>query len=181
MTDDRRPIVRRPDSLLAEAKRGERGQLKIFLGASPGVGKTYAMLQEAAVRARQGVDVVLGLVETHGRAETQALMAGLEVLPRSASIIATSRTRSSISMRCWLAARTGAHRRTGPHQRRPARATSSAGRTSTRCCDAGIDVVTALNIQHIESLNDIVARITGVRVQETVPGRGRGSAPITSS
>src|SRR5947209_5168919 len=77
--DDRRPS---PDALLAEAKRGERGRLKIFLGAAPGVGKTYQMLLTAQARRRDGVDVAIGVVETHGRRETLALLDGLEVIPR---------------------------------------------------------------------------------------------------
>ena len=98
MTDRDRPT---PEALLAATRPEGRGRLKIFLGASPGVGKTYAMLEAARLRARQGVDVVVGLVETHGRAETEALLAGLEVLPRKKLDYRGQGSRSSTSTPCW--------------------------------------------------------------------------------
>ncbi len=163
---DRRPS---PDALL-EAARGEgRGRLKIFLGAAPGVGKTYEMLQTAQARLREGMDVVVGLVETHGRRETEALIAGLEVIPRRAS-----RYRDRALEEMDLDAILG---------RRPqlvlvdelAHSNAPGSRHPKRYLDvmellaAGIDVFTTLNIQHVESLNDVVAKITRIRVRETVP------------
>ncbi len=149
--------------------REGRGRLKIFLGASPGVGKTYAMLQEAAARARQGVDVVVGLVETHGRAETEALFAGLEVLPRH-SVEYRGQFLDELDIDALLAR----HPKLAlidelAHSNVPGSRHLKRWQDVIEVLDAGIDVVTALNIQHIESLNDAVARISGVRVQETVP------------
>ena len=161
-----------PESFLAEA-RGEGGRsvgrLKIFLGASPGVGKTYAMIEEARVRRRAGHDVVAALVETHGRAETAALLDGLEQLPRR-HVAYRGQDLSELDVDALLARRPGialidelAHTN-APGSRHPKR-----WQDVVEVLDAGIDVVTTLNIQHVESLNDVVARITGVRVQETVP------------
>jgi len=166
---DERPT---PESFLAAA-RGEDGggvgRLKIFLGASPGVGKTFAMIEEARVRQRAGLDVVVGLVETHGRAETAALLQTLEQLPRK-PIEYRGQTLSELDLDALLARKPGialidelAHTN-APGSRHPKR-----WQDVVEVLDAGIDVVTTLNIQHVESLNDVVARITGVRVQETVP------------
>lgn len=161
-----------PESFLAEAREeGKRsiGQLKVFLGASPGVGKTFAMIEEARVRQRGGLDVVVALAETHGRAETAALLDGLEQLPRR-PIMYRGQTLSELDLDALLARRPAialidelAHTN-APGSRHPKR-----WQDVVEVLDAGIDVVTTLNIQHVESLNDIVARITGVRVQETVP------------
>ncbi len=158
-----------PEALLATTRREGRGKLKIFLGASPGVGKTFAMLEAARSRAREGVDVVVGLVETHGRVETEALLAGLEVLPRKALDYRGQRL-EELDLDALLARRPRlalidelAHANV-PGSRHPKRWQDVA-----EALDAGIDVLTTLNIQHIESLNDVIARITGVRVQETVP------------
>lgn len=155
---------------LAETHGGAaRGRLKIFLGASPGVGKTYAMLEEAQAAKATGTDVVVALVETHGRAETAVLLSQLEQLPRR---IVTYRGRQLSEMDL-----------DGLLTRQPrlalidelAHTNTPGGRHTKRWQDveevltAGIDVYTTLNVQHIESLNDVVARITGVRVQETVP------------
>lgn len=166
---DERPT---PESFLAEA-RGEdgkgAGRLKIFLGASPGVGKTFAMIEEARVRQRAGLDVVVALVETHGRAETAALLQTLEQLPRR-QVEYRGQTLSELDLDALLARKPGialidelAHTN-APGSRHPKR-----WQDVVEVLDAGIDVVTTLNIQHVESLNDVVARITGVRVQETVP------------
>jgi len=164
--EDTRPD---PASFLPEASRGERGRLKIFLGASPGVGKTYAMLQEAAARARQGVDVVVALVETHGRAETTALLAGLELLPRK-SIDYRGQQLEEFDLDALLARRPQlALIDELAHTNVPGSRHVKRWQDVMEVLDAGIDVTTALNIQHIESLNDAVARISGVRVQETVP------------
>ncbi len=166
--DDRPP----PESFLAGA-RGEEGpgagRLKIFLGASPGVGKTFAMIEEARVRQRAGRDVVVALVETHGRAETAALLDTLEQLPRR-QVDYRGQVLSELDVDALLARRPAialidelAHTN-APGSRHPKR-----WQDVVEVLDAGIDVVTTLNIQHVESLNDVVARITGVRVQETVP------------
>lgn len=166
---DERPT---PESFLAAA-RGEDGsgvgRLKIFLGASPGVGKTFAMIEEARVRQRAGLDVVVALVETHGRAETAALLQTLEQLPRK-PVEYRGQTLSELDLDALLARKPGialidelAHTN-APGSRHPKR-----WQDVVEVLDAGIDVVTTMNIQHVESLNDVVARITGVRVQETVP------------
>jgi two-component system sensor histidine kinase KdpD len=158
-----------PDALLAEASRAGRGKLKIYLGASPGVGKTYAMLEEAKRRQSEGVDVVVAVVETHGRAETAALLTTLEQLPRRV-IDYRGRPLAEMDLDGLLARRPQlalvdelAHSNI-PGSRHPKR-----WQDVVEVLDAGIDVVSTINIQHIESLNDVVARITGVRVQETVP------------
>ena len=158
-----------PEALLA-ATRGEgRGKLKIFLGASPGVGKTFAMLEAARLRVREGADVVVGLVETHARAETEALLAGLEVLPRR-QVEYRGQMLDEFDLDALLARRPQlALIDELPHSNVPGSRHLKRWQDVMEVLDAGIDVITALNIQHIESLNDVVARITGVRVQETVP------------
>src|SRR5499427_6029573 len=162
-----------PDALLARGQEEEapqaRGKLKIFFGATAGVGKTYAMLEAAHARRKEGVDVVVGWVDTHGRAETEALLAGLEVLPRRA-VAYRGTTLSAFDLDAALA-------------RHPAlilmdelaHTNASGSRHAKRwqdvaeVLDAGIDVYTTVNVQHLESLNDVVAQITGVLVRETVP------------
>ncbi len=163
---ERRPSA---DALLeAEARRRE-GRLKVFLGAAPGVGKTYSMLTVAQARRREGVDVVVGVVETHGRVETETLLEGLEVIPRRA-VDYKGRALAEMDLDAILL-------------RRPrlvlvdelAHANAPGSRHPKRYLDveellaAGIDVFTTLNIQHVESLNDVVASITRIRVRETVP------------
>ena len=166
MTAPTRPS---PDALLKAAKREARGRLKIFLGAAPGVGKTYEMLSEGAALLAQGVDVVAGVIETHGRAETQALIAPLEVLPRR-SVEHGAHTLEEFDLDGMLARKPKlalidefAHTN-APGSRHPKR-----WQDIEELRDAGIDVMTTCNIQHIESLNDIVAGFTHVRVRETVP------------
>ena len=157
------------DEANAESEKGARGRLKIFLGASPGVGKTYAMLEEAGAVHRAGTDVVVALAETHGRAETAALLTHLEQIPRR---IVTYRGRQMAEMdldgllgrRPQLALIDELAHTNVPGARHPKR-----WQDVEEVLAAGIDVYTTLNVQHIESLNDVVARITGVRVQETVP------------
>ncbi|ELW9451269.1 sensor histidine kinase KdpD [Burkholderia cenocepacia] len=164
-----------PDQLLDKLQRDEekqrRGQLKIFFGASAGVGKTYAMLQAARQRVQEGVDVVVGIVETHGRAETAALLDGLDVLP-PARIDYRGRPLAEFDLDGALA-------------RAPqlilvdelAHSNVQGARHLKRwqdvyeLLDAGIDVYTTVNVQHLESLNDVVGAITGIRVWETVPDR----------
>ena len=171
MSDSRLSDPLRPsaDALLHTARQEARGRLKIFLGAAPGVGKTYEMLQEAGARLREGVDVVVGVVETHGRQETQALLPGLEIIPRRIRDH-QGHALSEMDIDAVL-------------QRRPslvlvdelAHTNADGSRHPKRYMDVeellaeGIDVFSTLNIQHVESLNDVVARITGIRVRETVP------------
>jgi len=160
-----------PEALLATAAREHRSRLKVFVGAAPGVGKTYAMLQAARELAREGVDVVAGVVETHGRIETQALLEGLEILPRQV-VEYRGHELEEMDLDAVLArhpqvvlvdelAHTNA-----PGSRHPKRWLDV-----EELLDAGIDVYTTVNIQHLESLNDVVAQITGVPVRETVPDR----------
>jgi two-component system sensor histidine kinase KdpD len=168
--NERRPD---PDALLALAReeeaRARRGRLKVFLGASAGVGKTFAMLVEAHERRRAGTSVVVGVVETHGRAETQALIQDLEVLPRhpveyrGATLLefdldgALAR-RPSLLLVDELA-----------HTNAPGSRHAKRWQDVEELLDAGIEVYTTLNVQHLESLNDVVAQITGVVVRETIP------------
>ena len=159
-----------PEALLEAARRENGGgRLKIFLGAAPGVGKTYEMLQSAHAKTKAGVDVVVGVVETHGRLETQALLHGLEILPRKA-LAYKGQTLDEMDLDGLLARRPKiaivdelAHTN-APGSRHPKRYMDV-----EELLDNGIDVYTAVNIQHIESLNDVVAQITRVRVRETVP------------
>ena len=163
---ERRPD---PDALLALTGKQGRGSLKVFLGAAPGVGKTYAMLQAAHRLKADGVDLVIGLVETHGRSETMALLEGLEVLPRRL-LDYRGRLMKEFDLDAALVRRPKlivvdelAHTN-APESRHPKR-----WQDIEELLDAGIDVWTALNIQHLESLADIVSRITGIGVRETVP------------
>jgi len=158
-----------PDALLALAKKEGRGHLKIFLGAAPGVGKTYAMLSAARAEKLSGRDVVAGLIETHGRRETEQLIEGLEVLSR-ASIIYRNQVMKEFDLDAALARRPElllvdeyAHTNV-PGSRHPKR-----WQDIDELLAAGIDVWTTLNIQHLESLNDVVLKISKVRVRETVP------------
>ncbi len=159
-----------PDALLKVAARGNgRGRLKIFLGAAPGVGKTYEMLATAQARRREGIDVVVAVAETHGRAETQALLDGLDTVPRR-RLDYKGRVLEEMDLDAVLARRPGlalvdelAHSNV-PGSRHPKRYLDV-----EELLAAGIDVFTTLNIQHVESLNDVVVRITRIRVRETVP------------
>ena len=158
-----------PDALLALAKKEGRGHLKIFLGAAPGVGKTYAMLTAAQTEKSGGRDVVAGLIETHGRRETEQLIAGFEVLPRK-PIVYRNQVMKEFDLDAALARRPSlllvdeyAHTNV-PGSRHPKR-----WQDIDEILAAGIDVWTTLNIQHLESLNDVVLKITKVRVRETVP------------
>jgi two-component system, OmpR family, sensor histidine kinase KdpD len=157
------------ESLLARAKAEGRARLRVYIGAAPGVGKTYQMLEDAHELKRQGMDVVVGFVEAHGRADTLAQIRDLEQVPLR-RMEYRGVTLQEMDVESILA-------------RRPAIAvvdelahTNAPGSTHQKryedvlaLLDAGIDVITAVNIQHIESLNDVVASTTGVRVRETVP------------
>jgi two-component system sensor histidine kinase KdpD len=169
---DQRPD---PDQLLArvqaEEPRTARGKLKVFFGAAPGVGKTYAMLEAARKAGKEGADVVVGYIEPHARSETQALVLGLDVLPRREveyrgaklydfDLDAALALRPQLLIVDELA-----------HTNAPGSAHAKRWQDVEQLLDAGIDVYTTLNVQHLESLNDVVAQITGVTVRETIPDR----------
>ena len=162
-----------PDALLnrvrAEEARQLEGKLKVFFGANPGVGKTYAMLEAAQEQRRDGVDIVIGIVETHGRSETEALVNGLEVVPRRVvdyrgtvlqefDLDAALVRRPTIILIDELA-----------HTNAPGLRHAKRWQDVQELLKAGINVYTTVNVQHLESLNDVVVQITGVRVRETVP------------
>jgi two-component system sensor histidine kinase KdpD len=168
MTSDepRRPD---PDALLAAAAQPGRGRLKVFLGMSPGVGKTYEMLRAARKRKAEGGDLVVGVVESHGRKETQSLLRGLDVMPRR-PLDYKGRTLLEFDIDAALERRPElllvdeyAHSN-APGSRHPKR-----WQDVDELLAAGIDVWTTLNVQHLESLVDVVWKITGVRQRETVP------------
>jgi len=166
---------RDPDALLRqvteEERRAQRGKLTIFFGAAPGVGKTYAMLEAARSERDQKRDVVVGIVETHGRYDTAALTLGLEMLPRrkeehrgvvleELDIDAALARKPGLVLVDELA-----------HTNAPGSRHAKRWQDVEELLDAAIDVYTTLNVQHIESLNDVVAQVTGVVVRETVPDR----------
>ncbi|PTB22054.1 two-component system sensor histidine kinase KdbD [Trinickia symbiotica] len=164
-----------PDALLDKLQREEekqrRGRLKIFFGASAGVGKTFAMLQAARRRKEEGVDVVVGVAETHGRKETLALLEGLEIVA-PAKLEYRGRLLAEFDLDAALARKPGlilidelAH--SNVHGSRHLKRWQDVH----ELLDAGIDVYTTVNVQHLESLNDVVGQITGIRVWETVPDR----------
>lgn len=163
---DHRPS---PESLLAKLKEGEQSRLRVYIGAAPGVGKTYQMLEDAHALKRQGVDLVIAVVETHGRAETAALIEGLERVPlrrieyrgvtlEEMNLEAVIARRPAIAIVDELA-----------HTNVPGSKNRKRYEDVLELLGAGISVISAVNIQHIESLNDAVARTTGVRVRETIP------------
>ncbi|AVR03407.1 two-component system sensor histidine kinase KdpD [Pluralibacter gergoviae] len=167
MTDD--PLRPDPDRLLADAGRRHRGKLKVFFGACAGVGKTYAMLSEAQRLRAQGLDIVVGVVETHGRRETAALLDGLATLPprrqhhrgrkvTEFALDAALARRPALILMDELAHTNAAGSR---HPKR--------WQDVEELLEAGIDVFTTVNVQHLESLNDVVSGVTGIRVRETVP------------
>ena len=165
---DQRPS---PEALLEAARREERrsGRLKIFVGAAPGVGKTYEMLQQARARKQDGYDIVVGVVETHGRKETQALLDGLEIVPRKrldykGQWLEEMDLDAIIARRPQIALVDELAHANAPGSRHPKRYLDI-----EELLHRGIDVYTTVNVQHIESLNDVVAQITHVRVRETVP------------
>jgi two-component system sensor histidine kinase KdpD len=163
---DNRPS---PEALLAQAAGEGRGRLKVFLGAAPGVGKTFEMLMTAQAKRRDGVDVVTGVVETHGRKETQALVEGLEVIPRKRSeyrghVLEEMDIDAILQRRPKLVLVDELAHTNAPGSRHPKRYLDV-----EELLSAGIDVFTTLNIQHLESLNDVVAKITRIWVRETVP------------
>jgi two-component system sensor histidine kinase KdpD len=162
-----------PDALLArvqaEAARQARGKLKIFFGAAPGVGKTYSMLEAGREAAREGADVVVGYIEPHARPETQALVLGLDVLPRKeipyrGTKLLEFSLEDALSRRPQLILVDEL-----AHTNAPGMTHAKRWQDVQQLLEAGIDVYTTLNVQHLESLNDVVAQITGVAVRETLP------------
>lgn len=160
-----------PDELLrAVQANGEgRGRLKVFIGASAGVGKTFAMLGEAQQQQDRGLQVVIGFIETHGRAETQALVTGLPVVPLR-EVVYRGATFSEPDIDAIIAQHPDLVLIDElPHTNAQGSRHKKRWQDVEELLDAGIDVYTAMNIQHLESLNDVVAQVTGVRVKETVP------------
>lgn len=158
-----------PESLLAKLKEGEKASLRVYIGAAPGVGKTWQMLEDAHALRKQGAHIVVGVVETHGRSETAALAEGLERVPmrkieyrgvtlEEMDLEALIERRPAVAVVDELA-----------HTNVPGSKHGKRYEDVLELLDRGISVITAVNIQHIESLNDAVARTTGVRVRETVP------------
>ena len=172
MVDQRRDPERpSPEALLEAARREERrvGKLRIFVGAAPGVGKTYEMLQQAQARKKDGYDIVVGIVETHGRKETEALLTGLEIVPRrqvhyKGQALTEMDVDAIITRHPQIVLVDELAHTNVEGSRHPKRYLDI-----EELMSHGIDVYTTVNIQHIESLNDVVAQITHVRVRETVP------------
>lgn len=167
-----------PEAFLRAAAQEGRGRLKVFLGAAPGVGKTYEMLSDGAHRRGEGIDVVIGVVETHGRQETERLTHGFEIMPR-AQVPYQNQMLGEMDIDAILERRPAlvlvdelAHSNV-PGSRHPKR-----WQDVEELLDAGIDVYSTINIQHVESLNDVVASFTRVRVRETVPDKILESAEI---
>jgi len=160
-----------PDALLKEVEREEtkRGRLKIFLGYAPGVGKTYTMLNEAHVLKKRGGDIVVGIVETHGRIETETLLKDLETVPRrrveyQGILLEEMDLDTVLKRRPAVVLVDEVAHTNAPGSRHPKRY-----QDVEELLDGGIDVYTTLNVQHFESLNDVVERITRIRMQETLP------------
>jgi two-component system sensor histidine kinase KdpD len=159
----------RPEDFLELVQKGKRGRLKLYIGFAAGVGKTYRMLEEAHALKQRAVDVVIGFVESHGRQETEALVAGLEVVPRrrvgyrgvfveEMSLNSILKRNPAVAVIDELA-----------HTNLPDSHNKKRYQDVIELLDAGINVIGALNVQHLESLNDVVERSTGVAVRETVP------------
>ncbi|HEY5402179.1 MAG TPA: universal stress protein [Pyrinomonadaceae bacterium] len=158
-----------PESLLAKLSEAEQARLRVYIGAAPGVGKTYQMLEDAHLMKKQGVDIVVAVVETHGREDTKAMIGDLECVPmhrieyrgvtiEEMDVDAVVARRPAIAIVDELA-----------HTNIPGSKNSKRYQDVLDLLKAGISVITAVNIQHLESLNDVVNRTTGVRVRETVP------------
>jgi len=160
---------RRPEDFLELVQRAKRGRLKVYMGSAAGVGKTFRMLEEAHALQKRGVDVVVGIVETHGRAETAALLPGLEEIPRrrieyrgvsieEMDLDAILARRAEVVVIDEVA-----------HTNAPGSRNAKRYQDVFEILGAGINVICAFNIQHLESLNDIIQRVTAVKVRETVP------------
>lgn len=163
---DRRPSA---ESLLAQLKTGERAKLRVYIGAAPGVGKTYQMLEDAHLLRKQGVDIVIAVIETHGRAETAEMISDLERIPlrqipyrnvvlEEMDLEGVIARRPVIAIVDELA-----------HTNVPGSKNNKRYEDVLDLLEAGISVITAVNIQHLESLNDAILRTTGVKVRETIP------------
>jgi two-component system sensor histidine kinase KdpD len=159
----------RPEDFLEIVERAKRGRLKVYIGPAAGVGKTYRMLEEAHALQKRGVDVVLGFIETHGRAETEELLEGLEAVPRKhieyrglsieeMDLDAVLARRPQVAVVDEIA-----------HTNAPGSRNKKRYQDVTELLDAGINVICAFNVQHLESLKDVVQRVTGVVIRETVP------------
>jgi two-component system sensor histidine kinase KdpD len=157
------------EQMLAKLQTHERARLRIYIGAAPGVGKTYSMIEDAHAARREGVDVVVGFVETHGRAETEATLSDLEVVPRRTVdyrgvVLEEMDVDAILARRPQLCVVDELAHTNAPGSRHDKR-----HQDVVEILDAGIGVFTAVNIQHMETLNDAVGRVTGVHVRETVP------------
>jgi len=165
----RPPPTRRPEDFLELVERAKRGRLKLYVGFAAGVGKTYRMLQEAHDLRRRGVDVVVAFVEPHGRAETAALVEGLEVIPRKLTeyrgVVVEEMDLDAVRARRPTVAVVDEI----PHTNAPGSANRKRYQDVLALLDAGINVIGAMNVQHLESLNGLIERATGVAVRETVP------------
>ena len=169
MTSVRDRPEKRAEDFLALVRQGKRGKLKLYIGFAAGVGKTYRMLEEAHALRERGVDVVVGYVESHGRAETEALVDGLEVIPRR-SIEYRGVTVEEMDLDAILARNPEiAVVDELAHTNAPGSRNRKRWQDVEQLIAAGINVIGAFNVQHLESLNDLVARATGVRVRETIP------------
>jgi two-component system sensor histidine kinase KdpD len=166
MSNGNRPT---PESLLAKLKEGEQAKLRVYIGAAPGVGKTYQMLEDAHLFKKQGADIVAAVIEPHGREDTKALVGDLEQVPmrkveyrgvtlEDMDVDAVIARHPAIAIVDELA-----------HTNIPGSKNRKRYQDVLELLDNGISVITAVNIQHLESLNDVVTRTTGVRVRETVP------------
>lgn len=163
---DRRPSA---ESLLAQLKSGEQARLRVYIGAAPGVGKTFQMLEDAHLLHKQGVDIVIAVVETHGRAETAEMIGDLERVPMR-KIPYRNVVLEEMDLEAVLARRPDmAIVDELAHTNVPGSKNHKRFEDVLDLLEAGISVITAVNIQHLESLNDVIARTTGVRVRETVP------------
>ncbi|MGL6608006.1 DUF4118 domain-containing protein [Aeromonas hydrophila] len=159
----------RADALLASLEQEHRGKLKVFLGAAPGVGKTYAMLQAVREQAKEGVDILIGVVETHGRQETLALLDKLAIQPRKLHLHRQQRL-EEMDLDGLLARKPAiAVVDELAHSNAPGSRHEKRWQDVEELLGAGIDIYTTLNVQHLESLNDLVWQLTGVRVKETLP------------
>src|SRR4249920_2507880 len=160
---------KRPEDFLELVERAKRGRLKVYIGSAAGVGKTYRMLEEAHALRKRGVDIVIGFVETHGRAETQALIEGLEVVPRRQveyrAVVIEEMSLNNILKRKPAVAIVDEL----AHTNVPGSRNRKRYQDVIELLDAGINVIGAFNVQHLESLNDLVARNAGVQIRETIP------------
>jgi two-component system sensor histidine kinase KdpD len=161
--------TRRPEDFLELVERAKRGRLKLYVGFAAGVGKTYRMLEEAHDLRRRGVDVVVAFVEPHGRAETSALLDGLEIVPRRRTeyrgvLVEEMDLEAALARRPTVAVVDEI-----PHTNAPGSRNRKRYQDVIALLDAGINVIGAMNVQHLESLNGLIERATGVAVRETVP------------